>query len=95
MASKDSKDTLIHLQLTFRVFKSPAILNLTRARQRWVTNEPRSSQERLPYIARLRDKQEVAEESFRKFYGKHGAEDNICNEIQRQIIRVANILMHC
>ena len=31
MESKESKDTTIHLQLTFLEFKSPAILNLTRA----------------------------------------------------------------
>ena len=30
--SKESKDTTIHLQPTFLEFKSPAILNLTRAR---------------------------------------------------------------
>ena len=29
MESKESKDTTIHLQLTFLEFKSPAILNLT------------------------------------------------------------------
>ena len=29
--SKESKDTTIHLQLTFLEFKSPAIFNLTRA----------------------------------------------------------------
>ena len=31
MESKESKDTTIHLKLTFLEFKSPAILNLTRA----------------------------------------------------------------
>ena len=31
MESKESKDTTIHLQLTFLEFKSPAILNLIRA----------------------------------------------------------------
>ena len=31
MESKESKDTTIHLQLTFLEFKSLAILNLTRA----------------------------------------------------------------
>ena len=39
MASKHSKGTLIHLQLTFFAFKLLAILNLTRARTSTVTEK--------------------------------------------------------
>ena len=39
MTIKNNKGTLIHLQLTFRAFKSPAILNLTHASQRELKNK--------------------------------------------------------
>ena len=41
MASKNNQGNLIHLQLTFGSFKSPAILNLTGASQRKLKNIPK------------------------------------------------------